>query len=240
MAPRAAIIPARSTDGSARVRTTNQAISPSDSAQRVNGRARASSGPAAARRNATFWPHNVTVSGATDRSHHHLGHSPTSDPTFRMLQPAAARQSPPKNRLASLPNRPGWSVVPPPHIATGAISSRRPSGNYCWQRAPHMPRTTSRVKDRRSRVRRPLSAHARRGVERSDVRAPSTERALPSRCAGPPLGWSLPYSQAVPRDPCTSKGSAIAGGGTHDDFDPVPEEPRASYSVESEGVAYER
>ena len=54
VALRAAIVPARRTDGSARVSTTNQPISPNVSIQRLSGRDRRSSGPAAARTNATF------------------------------------------------------------------------------------------------------------------------------------------------------------------------------------------
>ena len=51
-----AIAPARSTDGSARVSTTNQPISASVAANRTPVRARRSNGPAAANTNATFWP----------------------------------------------------------------------------------------------------------------------------------------------------------------------------------------
>ena len=54
MAPRAAISPARRTDGSALVMTTNHPIRSSVDTQRANGGARRSSGPAAATTNATF------------------------------------------------------------------------------------------------------------------------------------------------------------------------------------------
>ena len=50
----AAIVPARTIDGSNRVRLTNQAISPIVTIQRADGRSRDSSGPAAAMTNDTF------------------------------------------------------------------------------------------------------------------------------------------------------------------------------------------
>ncbi len=51
-----AIVAARRTDGSARVSTTNQPINVNVASHRGTGRARRSSGPAAAITNATFWP----------------------------------------------------------------------------------------------------------------------------------------------------------------------------------------
>ena len=65
--------PARSTDGSARVSITNQPISPIDAAQRSVGRSRRSSGPAAARKSATFWPgdgRQVRQAGVPEALHH--------------------------------------------------------------------------------------------------------------------------------------------------------------------------
>ncbi len=54
MAPSAAIVPARRMLGSARVSSTNQPIRPIVASQRNDGRALASSGPAAASTNETF------------------------------------------------------------------------------------------------------------------------------------------------------------------------------------------
>ena len=54
IAANAAIIPARSTDGSARVNTTNQAIAAIVAASRIGGRARSSNGAMMANASATF------------------------------------------------------------------------------------------------------------------------------------------------------------------------------------------
>ena len=56
VADNAAIAPARTIDGSNRVKLTNHAINPNVTIHRLNGRSTRSNGPAAANTNATFCP----------------------------------------------------------------------------------------------------------------------------------------------------------------------------------------
>jgi hypothetical protein len=125
-----------------------------------------------------------------------------------------------QNRQASLPIA---AVCPstgrPTARQLDVTCSRRPARSRCWQHAPRFPHTKSGAADRQSRLRMPLSAHPRRGVQRSDVQALATERALLSRCDGPRHEWSATRWHALLRCPYTSKGPAMAYGGTSDELD---------------------
>ncbi len=184
--PSAAIAPARSTDGSARVTTTNQPIRPSDAASRGIGRTRRSSGPAEASTKATFCPLTAVkwASPLTrNRSTMSLGW-PASSPMIRPRASAASRPwstdvasaMTPRTRFGGNGERP--AVAPVPQTLVHELARRRAA-------TPPVGPATHRARDARRATRRGrLRATSRRAGVRL-ARGPTSRIARPRSAPAP-------------------------------------------------------
>ena len=176
-----AMTPARSTDGSKRVRTMNQPIRARVAAQRDHGRSRRSSGEAAAIKNATFSPDTAVRCDSPD-----VRNASTISAGWRASSPITR----PVNRLAS------GTPIADSAARRSACAHETTCGTTASRRASHR-RPAARIDRRRAgavlgepAMWSPVVGHRRTRARRPDVR----------RAAGS----DEPYAQASKRSPWIS------------------------------------